>query len=411
MYMSRLIRPFVRTPAPRGLGPIFAMAGEGDIAALRRSVDGHTETMNSQFIAIRSEIDKIIAKQAAMNVTGGTTSGNAAGWATEALQGIDPKEIAALRALGRGDETAIKALSTDSDPDGGWTSLPTIEKTIQTIARTVSPIRDLANVITLATGSTYETIVDPSLVQAQWVGERQARTQTTGPKLVKIQIPVNEMEAQPAATQTLIDDSFQDIGQWLSTRITTAFSILEATGFTTGDGVNKPMGFLSYPTDPNDDFARPAWNYVQYVAAGSATPTDAQLAQALIAISTKLRVPYRSNARWLLPRSLVTRIRQIVDTTGKFLWSSDGRLNGDIQDLLCGFPISYSEDLPTPGANSLSIAFGDFKQFYTIVDRLGIRLVRDNFTQKPFVLFYTTKRVGGGVVDFNAVKLLKWSAS
>jgi|SRR5579862_517119 len=362
------------------------------VLALADDVKG----VKTDVAAIKAEIVKIVDKQTALAVMGPG--------ADSAQRNLE--EVAAVSAFARtGDQSGIKALSIGSDPDGGYTVIPQFESEIRSILRDVTPLRALANVTPVST-SVLELLVDPSLAPAQWVGETQSRSETGGPQLVKVSIPVNELFAMPKATQSLIDDSAVDIAAWLQGSIASSFAITEGQSFTSGNGVGQPFGFLAYATDSADDFTR-TWAKIQYVPSGSATTITAD---SIIALSMKLRVPYRPNATWLMSRSTATVVKQMKDGQGRYLWGDLG-LNEGVPPTLCGFPVAYSEDMPAIAANSFPLALADWKQGYTIADRLGIRLVRDNVTQKPYVLFYTTKRVGGGVVDFNAIKLLKVATS
>jgi HK97 family phage major capsid protein len=410
--MNALVNPprnAIQLPANRRGMPVFAMAGETDIAALARLFEGNNATVQAALSradekigSLVAEIDKLNANSAAFKVMGGGSQKKAQ----------RQKENAALGLFARtGDLTGIKALnSVGSDPDGGYLVIPELEKSIRKIARDVSPMRALCNVQTIGSGS-YKIVVDASLSQASFVGEQQQRTETQGPQLVEIEIPANELYAMPKATQTLIDDAFVDLGAWLSGSVSTAFALKEGQKFVSGQGTLEPTGFLTYGAEAGDDFTRSKYNVLQYYPVGASAPTDVQLADGLVALATKIRVPYRSNSTWLIPRAMALRIRQIKDGVGRYLWSQDTLLNGQIQEALLGFPIAYCEDMPAQAANAFPIALGDWKQGYTIVDRIGIRTLRDPFSAKPYILFYVTKRVGGGMVDFNAIKLLKYSAS
>lgn len=256
-----------------------------------------------------------------------------------------------------------------------------------------------------------ELLVDPSLSGASWVGEIETRPETTGPQLKKVSIPVMELSAMPKASAGLLDDAAVDVGQWLTDSVATAFAIAEGAAFLSGDGVKSPRGILSYTFNSNVDFVR-NWGVLQYCPAGSTTPTDRQIVDALINVQTTLRAPYRANAQWLVARDSVRKLRQLRDLQDRPIWTTDpGQIANGTADRLLGWPIRYSEDMPAIGANALAVLCGDFRQGYCIVDRLGIRVLRDPYTAKPYVLFYTTKRVGGSVVDFNAIKAIKWSTS
>ncbi len=208
------------------------------------------------------------------------------------------------------------------------------------------------------------------------------------------------MYAQPKATQKLIDDGSIDIEQWVARKVADKFARLEATAFISGDGTGKPTGILSYT-------AGTAWGDIQQVVSGS----DAAITgDSLLKLYYSLKDDYAKRATFLMHRSTVQAVRLLKDsTTGQYLWQPG--LASGTPDTLLGVPVALAADMPVPASGSLSVALGDFKRGYLIVDRVGIRTLRDPFTAKPFVVFYTTKRVGGEVVDYEAIKLLKLSAS
>lgn len=305
-----------------------------------------------------------------------------------------------------GDLAELRTVSTDSDPDGGYLVLPFLEAGVRTIARDRSPMRTLASAVTVDTDA-YEIIVDPSEAGAVWVTERGARPETSTPELKKIRIPVGELYASPKTTQRTLDDARIDVAAWLTSQVGNKFAIAEGAAFVTGSGLDgRPKGILSYPTADTADFVRD-WGVLQHVTSSTDDPTSLDFVTALIELSMSLRTPYRSNAAWLMSRSVLTSLRKITDENGAMLFSNDGRIVSGEPDRLLGFPIYMDEGMPAASPGNLPIAFGDFSQGYTIVDRFGMRTTVDAVTQKGFVLFDTYKRVGGGVVDFNAIKLLR----
>ncbi len=330
--------------------------------------------------------------------------------ARPSMAGLESKEAGtaerkALATFARqNDDAELKSLSVGTDPDGGYLVLPTLENGIRTIARDTSPIRALASAVTIGTDS-YEVILDVSDVESAWVGEKEDRPETDGPGFIKKSIVVHEMYAAPRATQKILDDAGFDIGGWLEGKIGARFGTVESSAYALGDGVNKPRGFLTYDTDVAADFTR-TWGKFQHVISGGATTITAD---ALVRLSLTLRTPYRPNATWLMARETAVQIRHLKDTTGAYIWQP-GLLDGS-PDRLLGFPVQYDDSMPAVGAGSLSVALADWKQAYQIVDRHGIRVIRDNLTAKPYTIFYSYKRTGGDVVDFNALKFLKTAAS
>lgn len=317
-------------------------------------------------------------------------------------------ERKALASFARtGSDVELKSLQAQSDPDGGYVSLPTVEAGIRTVLRDSSPIRGLASAVTISSDS-YDIVLDISDVESGWVGETDDRPETDGPSLKQLSIPVHELYAAPRATQKILDDANLDLGAWLEGKIGDRFGRVESAAFATGDGVGKPRGFLTYDTAATADFTR-EWGKFQHVAAGATSPTDEQLADALIKLSLTLRTPYRANATFMMSRESAVRIRQIKDSNKHYIWQPG--LQDGSPDRLCGFPVAYDDSMAAIGSGAIPVALADWKQAYQIVDRHGMRVIRDNITAKPFTIFYAYRRVGGAAVDFNALKFLKIAAT
>jgi HK97 family phage major capsid protein len=211
----------------------------------------------------------------------------------------------------------------------------------------------------------------------------------------------------PAASQTLLDDSIVNIDEWLAEEVRLAFAEQEGTAFVTGDGTNKPKGFLKYTTVANASWA---WEKIGYITTGkSAGFAETDPADKLLDLIYAAKAPYRANGTFLMNRSTVAAVRKLKDGQGNYLWQPSNA-PGEAASLM-GYPVAESEDMPDIAADAFAIAFGDFARGYLIVDRAGIRVLRDPYSSKPYVLFYTTKRVGGGVQDFDAIKLLKFAES
>jgi HK97 family phage major capsid protein len=211
----------------------------------------------------------------------------------------------------------------------------------------------------------------------------------------------------PAATTTLLEDSAVNIDEWLAREVEVAFAVQEGNAFVIGDGNNKPKGFLSYPTVANSAWE---WGKLGYIATGQAGAFPASdPSDVLIDLIYALKAGYRQNAVFVMNRKTQSAVRKFKDSGGSYLWQPPAAAGG--RATLMTFPVIEAEDMPDIAANSLSIAFGDFSRGYLVVDRQGVSVLRDPYTAKPYVLFYTTKRVGGGVQDFDAIKLLKFAAS
>ncbi|HEY0116282.1 MAG TPA: phage major capsid protein [Allosphingosinicella sp.] len=305
-------------------------------------------------------------------------------------------------------EVAAK-LTTQSDPDGGYLVPEQMEKTIDRVLGSVSAMRSLSGNISFS-GQTYKKLVNKGGASAGWVGEQGARGETSTPTLVEIALNAHEIYAQPAATQTSLDDSFFDVESWLADEVSIAFAEQEGAAFISGDGVSRPRGFLSYPTVAN---ANHAWGKLGFVTSGHATAFAAPAAEVspadcLISLYYALKEGYRNGASFLTSDAVLGTIRKMKDGDGNYLWAPPQGA-ADVPTIMQK-PVVTDDNMPGLGAGAFPVAFGNFKRGYLIGDRQGVRVLRDPFTSKPNVLFYTTKRVGGGVVNFEAIKLLKISA-
>lgn len=299
------------------------------------------------------------------------------------------------------------AMSTDSNPDGGYLVPRTVEKEIYRLARDATPMRSLARVVTTDTSSYIKT-VSLNGPTATWVGEKEARNQTPGMNLAQLEYPVMELTAMPAVTQALLDDASTDVATELAIEIATAFAEKEDASFVTGDGNKKPRGFLEYTKVANASYA---WGKIGYTKSGVASAlfdNNHNGTDALYDLYYSLKAPYRANAAWLMNSSSANVVSKLKDGDENYLWQPSIQL-GQPPTLL-GRPVYIDENMPAIEANSFPIAFADWQRAYLIVDRIGIRVLRDPYSSKPYVLFYSTKRVGGGVQDFNALKLLKIEA-
>ncbi len=298
-----------------------------------------------------------------------------------------------------------KALSAGSDPDGGYLVPEETESVVNRALKDISPIRAIAG-IRQVSSTVYKRPFAVSGPETGWVGETAPRTQTNTPTLAELSFPTMELYAMPAATPSLLEDSAVNIDEWLAEEVRIAFAEQEGTAFVTGDGINQPKGFLDYTTVDNGSWT---WGNVGTVSTGSAGAFPASdPSDVLIDLIYAVRSGYRANAHFVMNRATQADIRKMKDADGTYLWQPASR-PGEPSTLM-GFPVMESEDMPDIAADSTSVAFGDFRRGYLIVDRVGIRVLRDPYSAKPYILFYTTKRVGGGIQDFDAIKLLQFSA-
>ena len=309
-------------------------------------------------------------------------------------------ESSGLRAL------EVKALSVGSSPDGGYLVPNETETAIGQRLTLISPIRSIAGQRTIS-ANVYNKPFMTAGPAAGWVGETDSRSQTTTPTLAELQFPAMELYAMPAATQTLLEDSAVNIDQWIAGEVEQVFAQQEGTAFVSGDGTNKPKGFLSYTIIAESSWA---WTKIGYVPTGTAGAFDADApVDAIIDLVYALKAGYRQNGNFVMNRKTQAAVRKLKDADGDYLWSPPTAASGRAS--LLTYPVVEAEDMPDIAANAYAIAFGDFRSGYLVVDRAGVRVLRDPFSAKPYVLFYTTKRVGGGVQDFDAIKLLKFAAS
>lgn len=294
----------------------------------------------------------------------------------------------------------VKSMSAGSGPDGGILMQSQLASAIRMRAAQVSPVRAIAQVITLTGADTYEEPAFTNLAEANWASETAPRPTTATPTVEKISIPTHDLYCNPAVTQRLLDNSSYDVGQALVQRIGTSFAKKEASAFIVGDGVGKPRGFLTYSTAATDDETR-GWGTLQHIMSGASNDVGVD---GLISLSEALAPEFRTNARWLMSRSTVAKVRMLKDEQLRPLWEPG--LAGGTPPSLLGYPVTVADDMPSVADGNFAIAFGDFHG-YGVVDAASMTILRDPFTQKPYVLFYTTTRVGGAVLDFDSIKLLK----
>lgn len=321
------------------------------------------------------------------------------------------RKAAFVRYMRKGDASLTgaietKALSAGSNPDGGYVVPLEIESSIDRILAKASPMRALSEVRQMS-ASVFRKPITSVGAQSGWTAESNMPSQTATPTISAIDVPAMELYAMPAATQTLLDDALVDIEQWLAHEVQIVFAEQEGAAFINGDGDAKPTGILSYANVPD---ANHSWGKLGYIISGAnGAFADSNPVDTLVMLAYAPRQGYRANATWLMNRKTESVIRSFKDNQGRYIWQPAASV-GQPATLL-GYPVAEADDMPDIANGSLSIAFGDFSRGYLIVDRVGIRVLRDPFTVKPYVLFYTTKRVGGAVQNFEAIKLMKFAAS
>jgi HK97 family phage major capsid protein len=297
------------------------------------------------------------------------------------------------------------AVSTGGGADGGFLVPEETEREIGRRLAQVSPIRAIAGHREVS-GNVYRKPFLITGAASGWVGETAARPQTDSPTLAELSFPTMELYAMPAATQTLLDDSAVNIDEWIAGEIDTVFAEQEGTAFVNGNGTTAPKGFLTYTKVDEGDWNWGELGFVPSGAAGAFAASDPS--DALVDLVYALKAGYRQNATFVMNRRTQAEVRKLKDDAGNYLWAPPATAGG--QATLMGFPVAEAEDMPDIAADSFSVAFGDFRRGYLVVDRMGVRVLRDPYSAKPYVLFYVTKRVGGGVADFDAIKLMKFAA-
>lgn len=331
--------------------------------------------------------------------------------ARPALSGAKSAEGSAFvdKYLRKGLEAGVelKAVTGVSDSAGGYAVPEEIDAEIDRVLTSISPIRAIANVVKVGSAG-YRKLVTRGGTPSGWVAETAGRPETGTPEFVEVAPPSGELYANPAASQAMLDDAAFDVEAWLAQEIATEFARAEGAAFVGGSGVNRPKGFLAEPTAIQVDSIRP-FGTLQHVATGVAGGFPASDPQdKLVDLVQALRPPYRQGAVFVMNSATAARIRKFKTADGAFVWQPG--LTAGQPDSLLGYPVVEAEDMPDVAADSLSVAFGNFRAGYLIAERTETQILRDPFTNKPFVHFYATKRIGGQVSNSEAIKLLKFSA-
>lgn len=357
---------------------------EADIAALRSDVE-----------EVKARLDKV-ARAASRPAVGGTTPASDAPEVKSFVEGY----------LRRGRETELKAMSGMTPADGGFAVPRQIDAAIASRLARISPIRSIAQVV--QTGSAgYRKLVTTTGAASGWVSEAAPRPETGTPQFAEIAPPSGDLYANPAASQAMLDDVGFDLEAWLANEVATEFARAEGAAFVNGSGANRPEGFLTPPKATAEDGAR-AFGTLQYIGSGNATGFGSALDVKLIDLIHALRSGHRQGAVFVMNSTTLASVRKLKTADGAFLWQP-GMVEGQPNRLL-GYPVIEAEDMPDVAGGAFPIAFGNFRNGYLIAERSATRVLRDPFTNKPFVHFYASKRIGGKVLDSNAIKLLKIEA-
>ncbi|MEQ9675970.1 MAG: phage major capsid protein [Roseovarius indicus] len=384
-------------------------AGEdaSPVAEVKNAVSGFV----SEFKSFQADIQQRIEKQEEqMTKMERKSSGLKRPVLAAAETGAAPHQTAFDAYLRSGDDDALrglemesKAMSTAVAGDGGYLVDPQTADVIKSTLASTASIRAIANVVQVEATS-FDVLIDHSDVGHGWATESGSVSETGTPTIDRITIPLHELSALPKASQRLLDDSAFDIEAWLAGRIADKFVRAEADAFINGDGSDKPVGFLTHTVVADASWE---WDKIGYVATGVDGGFDG--GEGIIDLVYALGAQYRANGTFVMNSKTAGAVRKLKDADGRFLWS-DGLAAGEPARLL-GYPVLIAEDMPDIASDAMAIAFGDFAAGYTIAERPDLRVLRDPFSAKPHVLFYATKRVGGDVSDFAAIKLLKFGLS
>ncbi|HKR92527.1 phage major capsid protein [Novosphingobium sp.] len=308
--------------------------------------------------------------------------------------------------LRKGRENELKSINGLTSAEGGYAVPRQIDAAIAARLKSISPIRSIAQVV--QTGSAgYRKLVTTGNTASGWVSETAARPETATPSFAEIVPPSGELYANPAASQAMLDDAMFDLEAWLADEIAMEFARAEGAAFINGNGTNRPKGFLTANTSLQDDTARP-FGTLQHLVSGEAAGLGSVIELVLIDLVHSLKSGHRQGASWVMNSATLAEVRKLKAADGSFIWQP-GLVEGQ-PDRLLGYPVVEAEDMPDVAAGAFPIAFGNFRAGYLIAERSATTILRDPFTNKPFVHFYATKRIGGQVLDSDAIKLLKISA-
>jgi HK97 family phage major capsid protein len=379
-------------------------------------VEVKADALEESFEQFEAEGDAAVAElkaeleQLKSRIASGAIAARRASLDRIGLDGVKSAEAASFadQYLRRGIESGLetKAIGSSSDTIGGYAVPEEIDRVIDRTLTAISPIRAIANVVKVGSAG-YRKLIANGGTPSGWVAYEAARPETNTPTFTEVVPASGELYANPAASQQMLDDAMFDVEQWLAHEIATEFARAEGKAFVSGSGTNQPLGFLSSPNAAALDSARPMGT-LQFIATGAAGAfPGTSPADKLIDLVQSLRSPYRQGAVFVMNSATAAAIRKFKTADGAFMFQPS--LAAGQPASLLGYPLIEAEDMPDIAANSLSIAFGNFKAGYVIAERNATTILRDPYTHKPYVHFYATKRIGGQVVNSEAIKLLKFA--
>jgi len=363
-----------------------------DIVARQDATDEVVTTLRSDVDEVKSRLDRV-SRAAARPLLNGAAP------ASPELKGFVDGY------LRHGREGELKSITGAVLGDGGYAVPREIDALIAAQLKKISPIRSIAQVVQTGTAG-YRKLITNSATTSGWVSEVTARPMTNTPTFTEIAPPTGELYANPAASQAMLDDNGFVLEEWLANEIAMEFARAEGAAFINGTGTNQPKGFLGAPTSNVNDNSRP-FGTLQFTATGNASAFDAAPELKLIDLVHSLKAGHRQGASWVMNSATLAQVRKFKAADGSFIWQP-GIMDGQPARLL-GYPVVEAEDMPDIAAGVFPIAFGNFRNGYLIAERTTTTILRDPYTNKPFVHFYATKRIGGQVLDSDAIKLLKIS--
>ncbi|MEZ5734380.1 MAG: phage major capsid protein [Novosphingobium sp.] len=373
--------------------PVEALDASFDLVARQDAAEEAIDALRGDVEDVKTRLDRV-AKAAARPMLDGAAT------ASPEVKGF------VEHYLRHGRETELKAVSGAMPADGGYAVPQEIDAVISARLKDISPIRSIAQVVQTGTAG-YRKLITTSGTASGWVSETATRLETDTPSFAEIAPPSGELYANPAASQAMLDDAAFDLESWLAEEIAMEFARAEGEAFVSGSGTNRPEGFLTAPASADGDATR-TFGTLQFLASGDAAGFDAAPELKLIDLVHSLKSGHRQGASWVMNSATLAEVRKFKATDGSFIWQP-GLVEGQPNRLL-GYPVVEAEDMPDIGADEFPIAFGNFRAGYLIAERSATSILRDPFTNKPFVHFYATKRIGGQVLDSDAIKLLKISA-
>ena len=363
-----------------------------DIVERQDQADEAIANLRTDVDEVKSRLDKVSRASARPAIAAGETTEEVKGFVDGYLR--------------RGRESEIKSINSVSPTDGGYAVPRELDSVIASQLTAVSPIRAIAQVV--QTGSSgYRKLMSTGGTASGWVSEIASRDETGTPNFAEIAPPTGELYANPAASQSMLDDIGFDLETWVASEIAMEFARAEGAAFVGGTGVDQPAGFLSGPTSTAEDGVR-SFGSLQYVGSGDATGLDSAPEEKLVDLIHTLKSGHRQGASFVMNSATLAEVRKLKTADGAFLWTP-GMVEGQ-PDRLLGYPVVEAEDMPDVAAGEFPIAFGNFRHGYLIAESSATHMLRDPYTNKPFVHFYATKRIGGQVLDSNAIKLLKIEA-